>query len=117
MNSENSKTSESHILLIKLADKLDLRNGKKIIALSSLSIYYTWKNYTIIINLKYQLPHEMMNFSYQANLILYQIYKIISNAFSKSTVKILINHQYKYMLTKPKIGSQLKLKKDIPLNY
>ena len=41
MNSENSKTSEPHVLMVKLTDKLDLRVGEKSIALSSLSIYYT----------------------------------------------------------------------------
>ena len=46
MNSENSKTSEPHILILKLSDKLDLRRGEKSIALSNLSIYYTWKNIT-----------------------------------------------------------------------
>ena len=40
MNSENSKTSEYHVLVPKLTDKLDLRR----VALSNLSIYYTWKN-------------------------------------------------------------------------
>ena len=44
MNSDNSKTSEPHFLTLKLTDKLDLRRGEKIIAISSLSIYYTWKN-------------------------------------------------------------------------
>ena len=44
MNSENSKTSELYILILKLTDKLDLRRGKKSIALPNLSIYYTWKN-------------------------------------------------------------------------
>ena len=44
VNSENSKTSEPHILIRKLTDKLDLRRGEKIIALLNLSIYYTWKN-------------------------------------------------------------------------
>ena len=44
MNSENSKTSEHHVLVLKLTDKLDLRRGQKIVALSNLSIYYTWKN-------------------------------------------------------------------------
>ena len=44
INSENSKTSEPHVLILKLTDKLDLRIGKKSIALSNLSIYYTWKN-------------------------------------------------------------------------
>ena len=44
MNSENSRTSEYHVLVLKLTDKLDLRRGQKSVALSNLSIYYTWKN-------------------------------------------------------------------------
>ena len=44
INSENSRTSKPHILILKLTNKLDLRIGKKVIALSNLSIYYTWKN-------------------------------------------------------------------------
>ena len=44
MNSENSKAYEPHVLILKLTDKLDLRIGKKSIASSNLSIYYTWKN-------------------------------------------------------------------------
>ena len=41
MNSENSKNSELHVLKLKLTNKLDLRIGKKVIALSHFSIYYT----------------------------------------------------------------------------
>ena len=37
-------TSETHILILKLTERLDLRRGEKIIALSNLSVYYTWKN-------------------------------------------------------------------------
>ena len=47
MNSENSRTSEYHLLVLKLlkpADKLDVRRGQKNVALSNLSIHYTWKN-------------------------------------------------------------------------
>ena len=44
MNSENSRTSEYHVLLLKFTDKLDLRRAQKTVALSNLSIYYTWKN-------------------------------------------------------------------------
>ena len=44
MNSENRRTPEPHILKLKLKDKLDLRLDKKVIALSNLSIYYTWNN-------------------------------------------------------------------------
>ena len=43
MNSENSRTSEYHVLVLKLTDKLDLRRGQKTVALSNLSIYCTWK--------------------------------------------------------------------------
>ena len=44
MNSENSETSEPHILILKLTDKLVLRRGEKSITLSDVSICYTWKN-------------------------------------------------------------------------
>ena len=40
-NSENSKKPKPHGLILKLTNKLDLRTGEKIIALSNLSIYYT----------------------------------------------------------------------------
>ena len=39
MNSENSKTPKPHVLVLKLTNKLDLRMGKKVIALSNLSVY------------------------------------------------------------------------------
>ena len=41
MNSENSKTSKSHILVLKITNKIDLSIDEKVIALSNLSIYYT----------------------------------------------------------------------------
>ena len=44
MNSGNSRTSEYHVLVLTLADKLNLRRGQKSVAFSNLSIYYTWKN-------------------------------------------------------------------------
>ena len=44
MNSENSRTSEYQVFVLNLTDKLDLRRGQKTVALSNLSIYYTWKN-------------------------------------------------------------------------
>ena len=44
MNSENSKTSDPHRILLNLTDKTDLRGKGKYIALSNLTIYYTWKN-------------------------------------------------------------------------
>ena len=44
MNSENSKKSDLHRLLISLLDKITLKRSDKYVALSNLSIYYTWKN-------------------------------------------------------------------------
>ena len=40
MNSENTKTSDTHRLLLNLRDKMDLRKKEQYIALSNLSIYY-----------------------------------------------------------------------------
>ena len=44
MNTKNSKTSKSYVLILNFTDKLDLRKGENRIALSNLSIYYTQKN-------------------------------------------------------------------------
>ena len=44
MNTENSKSSEPHVIILKLTHKLNLRRGENSIAVSNLSIYYTWKN-------------------------------------------------------------------------
>ena len=50
MNSENSKTSETQVLILKLTDKLDLRRSEKSISLSNQSIYYTQKSIKISYN-------------------------------------------------------------------
>ena len=44
MNTENSKTNGPHRFRLSLADKRNLKNLNKNIALGNLSIYYTWKN-------------------------------------------------------------------------
>ena len=43
INTENGRISEYHVLLLNLTNKIDLRS-EKTVALSNLSIYYTWKN-------------------------------------------------------------------------
>ena len=82
MNSENSKTSDPHRLLLNLTDKIDLKRKDKYVALSNLSTYYTWtniKSHIKIINFKYQLHRGMKNLNYLMDHILYQIFKIILN--------------------------------------
>ena len=44
MNSKNSWTFDPHRILLNLPDKINLKRSDKYVALSSLSIYYTWKN-------------------------------------------------------------------------
>ena len=44
MNTDNSKTSEPHRFKLDLADKINLKNRKKNMALANLSIYYNWRN-------------------------------------------------------------------------
>ena len=44
MNAEYIKTSKPHVLILNLADKIDFRRAEESVALSNLSIYYSWKN-------------------------------------------------------------------------
>ena len=44
MNTENSKTNESHKFFLSFPQRLDLRSPDKCVTLQNLSIYYTWKN-------------------------------------------------------------------------
>ena len=88
MNSENSRTSEYHVLALKLTHKLDLRRGQKSVALSNLSNYYTWKNIKSSYNnnkSKISTPiWGVINLNYQMDHIQYQIFKIILSIFLKT---------------------------------
>ena len=44
MNTKNGGTNELHKFILTLADKLNLKDPIKNMALATLSIYYTWKN-------------------------------------------------------------------------
>ena len=44
MNTDNSQTNERHRFRLTLADKLNLKNPNKNMALANLSIYNSWKN-------------------------------------------------------------------------
>ena len=44
MNSGYSKTSDPHRLILNFTNKINLRRSDKYVALSDLSIFYTWKN-------------------------------------------------------------------------
>ena len=58
MNSEKSKTSDPHRLLLNLSDKIYLKKSDKNVALLDLSIYYTRKNI--------KMPHKNNKFKTSA---------------------------------------------------
>ena len=118
MNPDNSKSSKAHILKLKLTNKLDWRLGEKVIALSNLSIYYTWKNIKSWYNnnkLKISAPtwndeFELPDGSYSVSDIqdfLEYILKKLGKDIDKPSVQIYVNQ----------IGLHLKLKMDILLNF
>ena len=100
INSENSKTSKLHVLILKLTNKLDLRIGEKVVALSNLGIYYTWKNMKSSYNnnkFKISAPtwtdkFELPDGSYSVS----NIQDYFEYIF-QSMKKILMNQQYRYM--------------------
>ena len=107
MNSENSKTSEYQVLVLKVTDKLDLRRGQKTVALSNLSIYYTWKNIKSSYN--NNMPQcGAKNLSYQMDQDIQDYFEYIF----KETQWIL-----KVLIIKFKIELRLKLKMDIILSF
>ena len=120
MNSENSKTSEPHVLILKLTDKLDLRRGEKIIALSNLSIYYTWKNIKSSYNKnkfkisaptwngKFELPDGLYSVSNIQDYFEY-IFKKCGANIDKTSVKIYVNKIENIITFKIKNGCSLEL--------
>ena len=54
MNCKYSKKFDPYRLLINLSYKINLQRSDKYVALSNLSIYYSWKNIKAT-NLKYEL--------------------------------------------------------------
>ena len=97
MNSENSKTSKPHVLILKTTDKLDLRRGEKIIALSNLSIYYTWKNIkSSYNNNKFKISAPTWNGKFELPDGSYSVSDIqdyFEYVLKRDGEKILINHQ------------------------
>ena len=94
MNSENSRTSEPHILNLKLTDKLDLRLDKKVIALSNVSMYYTWNNIkSSYNNNKFKVSSPTWN----------EEFTLPDGSYSVSDIQdyfqyiLQINHQYRYI--------------------
>ena len=92
MNSENSGTSEYHVLVLKLADKLNLRTGQTSL-LHMENIKSSYKNNKFKISAptwsdEFELPYGSYSISDIQDYFEYIL---------KNIVKMLITHQSKYM--------------------
>ena len=119
INTEYGRTSEYHVLLLNLTNKIDLKS-EKTVALSNLSIYYTWKNIKSSCNnnkFKISAPtwskeFELPDGSYSIPDIqdyFEYILKKHSESVDNPSVIIYVN--------KIQIELRLKLKIDIILNF
>ena len=120
INSENSRTSEYHFLVLKLTDKLDLRRGQKGIDLLNLSIYYTWINIKNSYNNnkfkistptwsdKFELPDGSYLISDIQDYFEYILKKHNENADNPS-IRIYVNKLENRITFKIKIGYYLEL--------
>ena len=112
MNSDNSKTSKPHILKLKLTRKLDLRLGEKVIALSDLRIYYTWKHIkSSYNNNKFKISASIWNEEFtlpDGSYSVSDIQDYFECILKKHGENNIISHQYRYMLIKLKIGLHSK---------
>ena len=120
MNSENSQTPKPNVLVLKLTNKLDLRIDKKVIALSNLSIYYTWKNIKSSYNnnkFKISAPtwndkFELPDGSYSVSNIqdyFEHILKKHEEDIDKSSIQIYVNKIENRVTFKIKNGYSLEL--------
>ena len=120
MNSESNKMSQLHVLLLKPTNKLDFKIGKKMIALSSLSIYYTWRSikrsynnnkFKISVptwNDKFELPDGSYSVSDIQDYFEYILKKHGENT-DKLSVQIYVNKIENRVILKIKNGYSLKL--------
>ena len=122
MNSENNENSEPHVLTLKLklTNKLDLRIGKKVIALSHFSIYNTWKKIkSSYNNIKFKITaptwndeFEVPDGSYSASNIqdcFEYIFKKHGEDIDKPTIQIYANKIENRVTFKIKNGYSLEL--------
>ena len=107
MNSKSGKTSDPHRLLLNFTDKIDLRRKDKYIALSNVSIYYTWKNIT--------KSHKNNKFKISA-LTWNEEFELPDGSYSISDIQGYFEYIFKKHGEK-EYTSRLKSKQDIILNF
>ena len=86
MNTEINKTDEPHRFKSDLTDKLNLKNPNKNMALSNLSIHYTWKNIKSKYNNKFKISAPTWNDTFDLPNGFYsiEVFKIILSLLLKN---------------------------------
>ena len=120
MNSENSKIPDPHRLLLNLSGEINLTRSNKYVALSNLSIFYTWKNIKKLYkNIKYKVSaptgndkFELFGGSYSVSDIQDYFGYVLKDHGQKTD-----NPSIKLNVKKKKIKSHLELKQDIISNF
>ena len=120
MNSENSKTSKTHVLILKLTIESDLKRGKKILALSNIGIYYTWENIkSSYVNNKFKISAPTWNDKFELHDGPYSvsdiqdyfeyIFKKHRENIDKPSVQIYVNKTENRIAFKIKHGYSLEI--------
>ena len=113
MNSENSKMSKLHVLTLKITKKLDLIIDEKTIALSNLSIYYTWKNVkSSYSNNKFKISASTSNDKFELPNGSYSVSDIqdyLKKHIDKPSVQIYVNKIENSVTFKIRNGYSLEL--------
>ena len=121
MNTENSKTNEPHRFKLNLADKLNLKNPNKNVALVNLSIYYAWENikseysnnkfkiYTPIWNETFDLPDGSYTIDNIRDYFEFIIKKHETLTDNNTPIKIYSNKIKNRIVFKIKNGYKLEL--------
>ena len=105
MNTENSKTNESHKFVLNLSQRFDLRSSNKHVYLQTLSIYYIWKNIRQQCkNNKAKIVAPTWNDEFEK-----RITKKHKTLLTNLSIHIYINRINKRLLFKIKDGHKLEL--------
>ena len=112
MNPINSKRSDPHRLTLNLTDKIKLKRNNKCVALSNLSMYYTWKNIKKSYkNNKFKISAPTWNEELELHNGSYSISDI------QDHFEYVLRNTEKKLLIFNKTESCLKLNQEIILNF
>ena len=110
MNTENSKANELHKFRLILADKLNLKDPNKNMALANLSVYDLWKKIkSVYNNNKFKISAPTWNDEFDLPDYFEYTIKKLENIANNSPVQIYMNKTKKRFVFKIKTGYKLEL--------